>query len=164
MAPLTIDNRSDQETLRQNTRGDALYAPYDYGKIRCYHFRFKNETGGTIAADSIIALGLVPQGLILPTSKIICTDLGTGVTLDIGFDEYKKNDGVLVAADTDELVDGTDVATAAINSELHEIGTAAVQNSGYVLDGQALLVCSPKGSTWAANGELNVYLYHVNGQ
>ena len=168
MAGLTIDYQSDQYTqvasYHAGGRGDVLIPHTDAGKLRCFHFRYKNETGGTIAADKTIALGYLPQGKILPMSKVICTDLGTGTTLDLGFDEYKKNDETLVASNPDFLVDGADVATAAINSELHTIGTAEVQNDGYTLEGFALLVAQPRVSTWAADGELNVFIFMLTGQ
>lgn len=164
MAPLTIGNSSDQVTALDALRGETLQQHYDVNKLRVYHARFNNDTGSVIAADINIALISIPQGLILPQSRVICEDLGTGTLLDVGFDEYKKNDGTLVASNPDFLIDGADVSTAAINSEFHTIGTAVVTNQGYVLEGQALLVCQPKVSTWATNAEINIYIYHVSGQ
>ena len=164
MAATAIDYYSDQATYLQNLRGDVLQQHDDIGKLYVYHFRFDNGTGSTIAADSVIELGKVGQGLILPTSKIICEDLGTSTTLDIGFDEYYKDDGTLVAADPDVLIDGADVSTAAINTDFHSIGTSSIKNAGFLLEGWAKLLVMPRVSTWAAGAELNVYLHVIHGK
>lgn len=161
---LTLDYQSDQYAITQNLRGDNLRPPSDYNKLRVIHFRYKNTTGSTIAADKIVALGYVPQGLILPSSVLICTDLGTSTNIDVGFDEYKKNDGTLVAADADFLIDGADVHTAAIEKTFNTIGTANVTGAGYKLQGFALLVAQIKDDTMASNGEFNFYIHHISGQ
>ena len=63
------------------------------------------------AANDKIYLGKLPQGATILDLLLDFDDLGTGVTLDVGYE--KVNAGDTLTADLDFWIDGQDVATAA---------------------------------------------------
>lgn len=81
------------------------------------------EAAAASADDVILMGGTLPAGAIVTYVALICDDLGTGVTADVG-------DGDTV----DRYIDGADVATAASFNTFPSV--AEIDNVGYEI-GQA---------------------------
>jgi hypothetical protein len=141
--------------------GDTQVPAYYNGKVRAITCSFTAPTGDA-AAGSKIALQHLTQGLILPISILNSDDLGTGTLLNIGFGEYVKNDGTLVSANTDVLIDSLDVNAAAVNKMFWEIGTTAAK-TGYYLDGNALLMAEIETGAMDATKKFTLTIFQVDG-
>ena len=88
----------------------------DHGKVRYKYFSY---THGAVAGDanSLCNFVKLPPGLvrlIKTESKLICSALGTGRTLDIGYLAHTKQDGTAVNASVDTILDGADVSAIAL--------------------------------------------------
>jgi hypothetical protein len=167
MALTAIDFYSTQSTLAKNARaggrGDTLIPHYDGGRLEVYHQRFVSPAGA-VAAAKVISMGYLPQGRIIPhLTALIASDFGSNGTIDVGFNEYKKNDGTLVAADPDELWDDLDISGQAVNTTLAATGVAAVKNEGFVLEGFAEVIVTTATAGMQAAATLDLFFVIARG-
>lgn len=152
---LTIDYKSAQVTKLDASPRQNLQTTESRGRVRYFKGYYKNETGSTIAANSIIALALIDApGVILPTSVVYVTAFGSSRTMDVGLQSYTATDGTAVTDDVDALKDGTDVS-AATSFSLNE------NTQGISLSGPAQVVAKVLGGTMPANAEIIAHIYVV---
>lgn len=163
MAPLTITAKSTQATRTTRTGvGEKLLNRYDEGGvIKATRFYYKNETGSTLAADSIIQLCKVGPCLILPTSVISVTAFSTSRTLDVGLQEYTDIRGNVTASEIDGLLDGLDVSSAVSNVAFGSQTASNTYGVGWYVDGQADVVCKVLGGTMPNNGIIQGIIFSV---
>lgn len=161
MAPLTITARSTQATKLNNTGigNDKYLGSRTSGRyIKAYPFYYKNETGGTIAADSIIELTRIGPGRVLGTSTVEFSAMGASRTLDVGLQEYEARDGSTTASDIDAFLDGTDVSSAGTTT--FEADTASTaRGQGVEVDGEAMVLAKIIGGTLPNNGVIQGVLH-----
>lgn len=154
--PLTIDYNSAQFAAALNmmlggTGAQAKLSTQVYGgKVRPFYGYFKNTTGSTIATAKNIALAQIPAGILLPFSKIYYKGFTTSCTLDIGWQDYTKNNAAqtVVSASANGIRDDLAVAT----DGSYEIGSN--NQAGLVFDGQVLLVAQTGGAAMPNNAEI----------
>lgn len=163
MTVLTPSYYSEQVTTLRNKRGDRLIKPADGGgRIRNFYAYYKNTTGATIAANSIISLMFVPGGRIIPhLSYILTSDFGSTTTLEVGWNQYKENDTDTVTDDTNGLIDALDVSGQAVSQFLSASASgsvAAVRSPGVTIGGYAEILAKVLGSTMAADATIELYL------
>lgn len=152
---LTIDYKSTQVGKIEGSPAKRLDTTESRGRVRYFKGYFKNETGGTIAANSIIALANIDApGVILPSSKVYVTALGASRTLDVGLQAYKTIEGEAVAESVDGLKDGADVATAGSFNLDDAI-------SGVAVTGPVQVVAKVLGGTMPTNAEVVAHLFVV---
>lgn len=161
MTAIAPDYFSEQATkiYYNEPGGTKLHSPLApdefYGRVRIFRGYYKNTTGSTIAANKVISLTKLPAGRILPNSVVYFTALGASRTLDIGYNDHKKNDGTAVANDIDALVDGVDASSAGSTT----VGVLAANIQGLKLEGQAEILCKILGDTMPANGEISALFF-----
>lgn len=118
-------------------------------QTRVYYF--KNTTGSTIAANSVIDFGNI-EPCVIEFTRLQCTAWGTSRTLDVGT-------GVVVDADTvdgivDSIIDGADVS-AATQTIIHPAdGTA--EKGGLEITANSRVVGTVLGGTLPNNGEVSL--------
>jgi len=172
MAPLTVAANSTQAAKYKSSAhsGDNRVGTRDRGGfMRAVPFYYKNETGSTLAADSIIELCKIGAGLVLPSSTVSTTAFGASRTLDIGFQEYKATDQdsssstynyeKTFASDIDALVDGLDVSSAVTNQTM---GAALSDGRGVEVYGQVAILAKVIGGTLPANGVIQGVIHFVS--
>lgn len=158
---LTIDYLSTEATAEQQmilggTGAQAKLSTQIYGgKTRIFRGYFKNTTGSTIATGKNIGLIRIPAGLILPSSEIYFKGFTTSCTLDLGWQNYIKNDvaQTAVAESANGIKDDLAVATAGS----YRIGTDTIL--GFTFDGPALLVAQTGGAAMPTNAEIAWYIH-----
>lgn len=162
MAVTAIDYKSEQAVKIYNNEPGGAKAntplpPDDfYGKVRVFRGYFKNTTGGDIAANKVISVTKLPAGRILPMSTLYHTALGSGVTLDVGYNVHKNNtNGTAIDADIDAILDGADVAAAGSKT------VSATNIQGITLNGQAEITAKILGAVMPANAELSFVFFVV---
>lgn len=163
MALFTITAKSTQATRTTKTGlGEKLLDRYEEGGgLIATRFYYKNETGGTIAADSIIQLCRVGPCLILPTSFICTTAFGSSRTLDVGLQEYTDIRGNTVAGDIDCLLDGLDVASAVAHKLFGTDTASETYGQGKEILGQTDVVAKVIGGTMPNNGIIQGIIFSV---
>lgn len=169
MVATSIDHYSTQSQLVANARaggrGDTLIEHQDSGKLRIFYFNYTAPASGNPAAGEVLSMGFLPQGRIIPGLTCLhSTDFGSNGTIDVGFNEYNKNDGTVVAADPDELWDGLDVSGQDVETRLSETGVTAVKYGGFQLEGFAELIVTFNTAGMQAAAELHIFVAMVNGQ
>lgn len=169
MVATAVDHYSTQSQLVQNARaggrGNTLIPHEDNGKLRIYHFRYVAPASGNPVDTDVISMGYLPQGKIIPhLTALTSTDFGAAGTIDVGLNEYKKNDGTVVAADADEFWNDLDVSGQAVNTTLAATGVTAVKYAGFELDGFAEVIVTLASGGMQAAAELNLFFAMVNGQ
>jgi hypothetical protein len=168
MAPTAVNFRSTQSQLIQSARaggrGDTLIPHGDGGKLEIFHMKYTSPASGGPAATNVISMGYLPQGLLIPhLTSLICSDFGSTTTIDVGLNEYKKNNGTLVAAAPEKLWDNLDVSGAAVNTTLAATGVAAVKNSGLLLDGFAEVIVTLASAGMQAAATLDLFFVVARG-
>lgn len=78
------------------------------GRVRCSYDEY--TLTADLSANDVIKMGRIPKGARLVDYYLDFDDLGTGGTLDVG---YNGGDNGDETADPDGLIDGEDVNTAA---------------------------------------------------
>lgn len=163
MALLTVDYKSTQATrTTRTTIGEQLLDRYDAGgHLQAYQFYYKNETGGTIAADSIIQLCTIGPCHVLPTSVITTTAFSTSRTLDVGLQEYVNTAGDTVASDIDAFLDGLDVSSAVSNTMFGSDTASTAYGAGVTIDGQVDVLAKILGGTLPSNGIIQGVIFAI---
>lgn len=112
---------------------------------------YGNKTGrsysyeaSAVAANDKIYLGKIPAGSEICFSRLVFDDLGTGATLDVGWEYIDGTAG----GGADVLFDGVDVSTAA--------GSSDYAGFTQTLERDAYLYATPLGA--AITGTLEVIL------
>lgn len=105
----------------QFAEGYRKYPIDKHGKIRFAYFSITAPAGG-YAADDLVKIAELPQGRkrLLPSmSRVTCSALGAGRTIDIGHEAYlnRAPDNDEVDADFDAFVDGMDVSSASADQK-----------------------------------------------
>lgn len=168
MAPTAVNFYSTQSQLVQNSRaggrGETLIPHYDGGKLEVYHMKYTSPASNGPAATNVISMGYLPQGLIIPhLTALIASDFGSTTTIDVGLNEFKKNDGTVVAADDDEFWNDLDVSGQAVNTTLAATGVAAVKNSGFLLEGFAEVIVTLASAGMQAAATLDLFFVVARG-
>ena len=163
MAPLTVAAKSTQATRRTKTTiGEQLLDRYDEGGvIKATRFYYKNETGSTIAADSIIQLCTIGPCLVLPTSFVTTTAFGASRTLDVGYQEYTDIRGTLTNSDIDAFLDGLDVSAAVAQTVFGSQSASVTYGKGFYLDGQTDVLAKVIGGTLPTNGIIQGIIFSI---
>lgn len=164
MVATAIDYYSVQSQLVQNARaggrGDTLIDHKDHGKVEMYHFEYTSPVGG-ITANKVISLGYLPQGKILPAhSYWMSTDFGSTGTIDLGFNEYKSNDGEVQAAAPEAIFNNLDVSGQDVKSDFTD---GEVGPDGLDLSGFAELMFRTNTAGMQAGAVVHVYVAMIRG-
>lgn len=162
MAATVVDHYSTQSQLaadaRAGGRGDTLIPHYDGGKLRVFHMKYTAPASGNPVDTEVISMGYLPQGLIIPGLTCLhSSDFGGAGTIDIGLNEYKQNDGTVVAADPDEFWNDLDVSGQAVNTTLAATGVSAVKQGGFQLNGQAEVIVTLASGDMQAAATLDLF-------
>lgn len=163
MALLTVTAKSTQATRTTRTSvGEKLLNRYNAGgHIQAYQFYYKNETGSTLAANSIIQLCTIGPCHVLPTSVITTSALGTGRTLDVGTQEYVDTAGTTVASEIDAFLDGLDVSSAVSLKPFGEDTASNTYGDGVTVDGQVDILAKIIGGTFPTNGIVQGIIFAI---
>lgn len=160
MTAITADVKAPQATFVDNTKGRTLMNPFQApGPVRATYFYYKNETGGTLPANTVIDFGpILRTGYYLPIVLLKTTAQGTGRTMDFGFQEHLNRDsGATVDAEIDAILDGVDTS-AALNATVNPMvdGLLLVTGDAVRLLGKVL------GGTLPNNAVISGYLLSMN--
>lgn len=161
MAETAVNYYSVQSQLVENARaggrGDTLIDHKDGGKLQVFHMNYTSPGGG-IADGSVVSLGYLPNCKVIPhLTSLQSTDFGGATTIDIGLNEYKKNDGTVVAADADEFFNDLDVSGQAVNTTLAVDGVATAQDQGFDVEGFAEVIMTLAGGTMQAAARIDIW-------
>lgn len=164
MAEFTVTHRTDAaENLKSFAEGGVTdrrtSAFASAGPVCKKILQFVNDTGSTIAADSIIEMGRIGNCLILQTSRVFHTGLGTSRTLDIGYQEYIDNAGTTVAGVIDALADGVDAA--ALGTTLLLDDTTDIPHEGLHIKGETEVLVKVLGGTMPDDAEVTLHLEYI---
>lgn len=119
---------TENSTQIANTEADppvALSTHEWHGRVRRAFFEF-TQGGAAGDAGSIARLVTLPPGkvrLYLPGSRVAFSAMGTARTMDLGWEAYTNDDGVVVGVDPNGLDDGVDVASAGAVNPAGTIGS-----------------------------------------
>ncbi len=147
-------------------RGDRLLKPCDGGaKPGIWYCYFKNTTGGTLAAATVISLAHVPAGRLIPHMSYIITSAWTTATLDIGWNVHNQDTSTnptstVIDSDPDGIIDGLDTGSAVTQflSASASGSVTAVRTPGISFDGWTELCATIATGTMASNGTIELYL------
>ncbi len=88
-----------------------------FGKLRV--IRGTYTTTGSEANGETIEIARLHDGLkVIPLGKVVWEDLGTGVSVQLGYAAYTDKDGSSVSADPDAFLASTDVSSGAGEADL----------------------------------------------
>ena len=152
------------ENARNGGRGDTLIEHNDGGKLRVFHMHYTAPASGNPSAGSVISMGYLPQGLVIPGLTCLhATDFGSNGTIDVGLNEYKKNDGTVVAADADEFWNDLDISGQAVNTTLAATGVAVTLQQGFQVLGFAEVIVTLATAGMQAAATLDIFFVMATG-
>lgn len=157
MATITVTHQTADSEALDTIFGNNLVS--SFGKEGVVHtkvFQFTNDTGANIAANSIIEFGVINNCLILNSSGLINSALGSGVTFDLGIQEYYGAGGTVVTGDIDALVDGAAMENA--TKTTFAALTSGANPGGYRVTGQTQLMGKILGAVMPDAGVITVIL------
>ena len=131
------------------------------GKVRCLSVEFdQGDAAGDATSTQLI--GLLPAGrirILTNLSKIEFSAFGASRTLDVGFQAYKDEDSVDVAADADYFASAVDVSSAG-SLVLDESGTPELSQAIDSLDG-VVIFSTVAGGTIPVNATLKGHIFYI---
>lgn len=164
MADLTIADKSTQATTTTNTGlGNRHLGLYDRGgNIKAVRYSYINDSGAALNDGDIVQLCSIGPCLVLPTSVITTSAMGTGRTLDVGFQEYTETDGDTVSSDIDAFLDGLDVSSAVLDKRFGSDTASLTKGDGHVLTGRTDVLAKIIGGTLPTNGTLEGFIFVID--
>ena len=148
MALIPVDEQAEA-ALRFN---DSLSNPtlaVSFSKEIAKHgklLEYTNNTGAALPAGTVIEMGVVSHTLILPSSLVQHDALGAARTMDVGIQEYTKDDGSVEAADADALISALDVSAAG-NTAMKDDTASLTNRNGLLIEGQTSILVTINGDT-----------------
>jgi len=133
-----------------------------YGRIRFARCNYNQGASGGAAGDiqRLVFIESGPVRLILPLCRFAVSAFGgTGITLDLGHEAYKKSDGTTVAQNLTAFDSGFDASTGGTWVPTGTVGG----DETFLIDTQdgVSIVSSVQGGAIPANATIDGYLVFV---
>jgi hypothetical protein len=157
MAKLTIGAKSDQCAVYTATGVNVGQVQRDDAGHQTVSipFTYTNNTGGTLAAGTIIELCRVGRGRILPQTCISTSALGASTVLNLGLQEYTDNNYTVVASAIAQLISAYSTVTASATDVRTSGASTVIRGSGVVIKGQSALLAQITGAVIPAGATIS---------